>query len=290
MNYTTPYARMDPRQVAEYVGLLGPAVTWSGGLPWMRVRPGFYRPVQILQPLPERRPQLPLLARCGGAQWAVSDPREANSHLNLVVFTQAERYSPASLDKKRRWQLRQAQLHLRVREFSGPEEFSACAHPVYLSFQDRSGYQVGRARRDPLVFAEWGRRALALAGIRVLGAWHESQLTAVSVTYRVEDTVQYATFFCDDTGLKYYSADLMLHVAREMASVSPGVKRVSAGTWKKIPGLDDFYRLRGAEIAAVPARLHLNPFVRASLQCLKPGQLRRLQGEVAPLWAMTPAS
>jgi hypothetical protein len=206
--------------------------------------------------------------------------QEANSRMHSLIFSKAEAYTPTALDKKRRWQLRQAQASLVLKEFGNAEDFSRTAHPVYLAFHQRTKYSVGESRRDPEVFARWGQALFRIPGIRILGAWQAQQLVAVNISYRADETVYYATFFCNDVGRTHYSADLMLNAVREQAARTEGVRQIYTGALKHVTGLDDFYLHRGAELLSLPARLDLNPLVGFILRGVFPRLYRRLLGIV----------
>jgi hypothetical protein len=248
---------------------------------WGEVRRFFYRP---LLPLREHQPgtiRPPFLAAVGGAQYAVPAGVAANSCLNCLVFDETRDYSVAKLDKNRRRQVKLAAKEFVIRPMADLEEFKRQAHPVYLSFHDRTGYKVGAGRRDPAQFAAWAEKVFRVPSVLVLGGYREGVLGGVSLTYRVGSTVFYATFFCNDGALERYLSDLMLHTVRESAAVDPDVTHVYAGMFKGVRGLDDFYLHRGAKLLRQPARLEINPLTRTLLQKFMPRQFSQLLGELS---------
>ncbi|RXK52923.1 hypothetical protein ESB00_14520 [Oleiharenicola lentus] len=273
---------MKVEEFAAFVGLLGPRPIRCGEIYWGEVRRYFYRPLQPLHIFDRAKICRPIGAAWGGAQYAVSEGPDANSWLNWLAFDQTQNYSVATLDKNRRRQVRLAAADFEIRRLTDPELFKREAHPVYLSFQNRTGYRVGSERRDPAAFARWADQVFASPNVLVLGGYREGVLGGVSLTYKFGHTVFYATFFCDDESLRRYLSDLMLHTVRESAAADPAVRYVYAGMFKGIRGLDDFYLHRGARLFRQPARLELNPITRFLLKSFLPAQYNRLTGHLTP--------
>lgn len=271
---------LSAEEFASFVGLLGPKIVSAEGLHWGEVRRFFYRPLLPLREFDPATIRPPRLAALGGVQYAVAAGPQANSWLNWLAFDRAPEYSITTLDKNRRRQVRLAARDFVIRPVTDPEEFRRQAHPVYLSFQNRTGYKVGAERRDPAAFARWTDALFASPKVLVLGGYREGVLGGVSLTYRHGSIVFYATFFCDDGALERCLSDLMLHTVRESAAVSPGVTHVYAGMFKGIRGLDDFYLHRGARLIRQPARLEINPLAGFLLRNLLPGQFARLLGHL----------
>lgn len=277
---TFNWKSLSDKDFATLSGLFGSKIVLVGGVYWIEVRSFFYRP---LLPLPVHHPlsvRAPVSARLGAYQYPVKSEDEANSALNLLMFEEARAYSLDSLDKKRRRQVKLAAKEFEVRPVTDVEEFKRQAHPVYLSFYERTHYTVGAKRRDPAYFSAWADAIFAIPNVLILGAYREGVLGGVSLSYLINDTVFYATFFCDDEALKRYLSDLMLHSVRELAATSPEVRQVFASMFKGIRGLDDFYLLRGAALVRQPARLEINPVTNLLLKRCLPKQYRQLLGQV----------
>lgn len=270
---------MSREEFAAFVGLLGPTIVKAGSVHWGEVRRFFYRPLLPLCEFDPATIRPPRHASLGGVQYAVAPGPEANSWLNWLAFDVPE-YSLATLDKNRRRQVRLAARDFDIRPITDPAEFKRQAHPVYLSFQDRTGYKVGLERRDPAAFARWTDAVFASPKVLVLGGYREGVLGGVSLTYRHGSIVFYSTFFCDNGALVCYLSDLMLHTVRESAAAASGVTHVYAGMFKGIRGLDDFYLHRGARLIRQPARLEINPLAGLLLKAFLPQQYARLLGHL----------
>lgn len=265
---------------AAFAGLLGPRVVRVGDTLWGEVRTFFYRP---LFPFAEHRPEVvrpPRLSALGGVQYAVSPEAKSNSVLNWLLFDRTSDYTLASLDKNRRRQVKLAAREYSIRQLTDVGEFKLQAHPLYLSFYERTRYKVGARRRDPVYFAAWAEALFRIPNVLVLAAYRNGALGGISLSYQVRDTVYYATFFCDSAALDQHLSDLMLHTVRESAAVAPGVRQVFVGMFKGIRGLDDFYLHRGAKLVRQRAWLQINPLARLLLEKCLPKQYAQLLGNL----------
>ncbi len=274
------WQRMDPPTFAACVSLLGPKIVQSGDMHWVEVRPYFYRPLLPLQEYQPGSISTPWLARLGGLQYAVKPGTEGNSFLNSLVFDQISTYSLANLDRDRRRQVRLATREFTISPLLNVEEFKRQAHPVYLSFYERTRYQVGARRQDPAFFAEWAEALFKIPRVLILGAYRQGALVGVSTSYLTGTTLFYATFFCDDESVKRHLPGLMLHTVLESAAASPDVAQVFVGMFKGHTGLDDFYLQRGAKLVSQPARLEINPLARFFLQKFMAKQYAQLLGHL----------
>lgn len=267
-------------EYAAYERDMGARVAESGGVFWRRVRPLFYRPLFLLEPLDAGGVTPPAEARWGGWQFVVGDPARANGSIDVLLFRNASAYSLDRLEKKRRWEVRTAQRHFTVRRIESPRELTE-AHPAYVDFQRRTRYGYRSDRVDARRFAEWAQAVFRHPKVRVLGAWEGGTLRAVSVLQRVGTTLLYSTFFASSGALHRHVASLMLHEVRRLAAESGCVDQVFAGLRKagREASVDEFYLQRGCEIVRLPACLRVHPLTGWCLRMIRPGLWRRLSGE-----------
>lgn len=271
---------MTPAELAAYERAMGARIVESGGVFWRCVRPLFYRPLLPFEALDPTTARPPAVARWGAWQCVVSDPVRANGSLAFLMFENASAYRLECLEKKRRWEVRAALREFEIRPLTNAEELLQ-AHPVFTEFQQRTGYRyrADRVRADR--YRVWARKVFEHPRARVLGAFDRSGIQAVGIVQRVGETLIYATFFATDPALRRQVASLMLHVVRELAAGTPGVRRVYAGLRK--PGaaasVDQFYLLRGAEVVMRPAYCHVHPLAAWVLRRSRPDLLRRLLGD-----------
>jgi hypothetical protein len=251
-----------------------------GDVLWKRVRPFFHRPLFVFEELDPGSVRPPGSAVIGGCQFAVSSAHQANSQLNLRIFTDVQDYSPDHLQENPRRQIRSAEKRLQIRAITDPEEFKNQAYPVYRSFYERTHYPFLAERRSRIGFARWADGLFRFSGNLVLGADRGGRLGAVGVTQLVDDTVFYSTFFCDDESLRMHAADLMLHVVRLAARERAEVRRIFAGLHKDGVGVDRFYLLRGCKVVRKPAWLELSRLSRFLLRVCLPSGYARLCGRL----------
>jgi hypothetical protein len=184
------------------------------------------------------------------------------------------------LDYNRKRQIKRAASEFIIRPVEDLEEFKTQGYAAYLSFYQRSRYSYGSRRRHQSYFCLWAEDLFEMPKANVLGAYRNGQLRGVSVSFLVEHTLFYATFFCDTPSLKLFLSDLMLHAIREEASHLPGIKQVFAGMYKGGCGLDDFYLLRGCTLIRKPAFLRTNPISTLILRRYLPQQHAKLLGRM----------
>lgn len=275
------WEQMTADEFAEFERLLGSKVVGINHVYWRRVRPCFYRPLLQFQAYRPDSIVAPPAARFGGFQHAVPPEDRANSLLNRLAFDQVSDYSLDSLDHNRKRQVKLSSREFVIRRIEDVAEFKQKAHPPYLSFYTRTRYPVGSKRRHPDYFERWADALFRLPKVLVLGGYRDGELGGVSLSFLVEHTLIYATFFCHDEALRMFLSDLMLHAIRESAAVCANVERIFLGMYKGAGGVDGFYQLRGATLIRQRASLQLNPLARALLRCCMPRQYAGLLGTLS---------
>jgi hypothetical protein len=258
--------------------LMGVKTVKVDGNYWCEVRPFFYRPLPATIVVPRGSSSIPPGSKYCGVQHAVPSVEQANSYLSRLAFENSPGYSLDSLQRNWKRKVRLAANELTIRPIPAASEFKQKAHSAYLSFYERTRYDVRTERRDPGYFAGWTDALYRIPNIVVLGGFKNDVLGGVSLSLLLDRTLFYSTFFCDDESLKLHLPDLMLHTVRESASASRDVDEIYASMYKGGVGLDDFYVNRGAKIVRQPAHLKLNPLVKFTLQHLFPKQYALLLG------------
>ena len=271
---------MTIEEFAAFEGIFGQRIIAVNGTYWGQVRPLFYRPLLTYQ---EYQPGLvipPSLSLLGGFQHAVPPAEKGNSCLNLLMFEKAEAYSLDCLDYNRKRQAKLAAKKFIIRPITDITEFKQKAYPVYLSFYERTRYQYGSQRTKQGYFSRWADALFRISNLVILGGYHNGELGGVSLSLLVEDSLCYATFFCNIESLRLGLSDLMLHFVREAVAEGQYAKQIFAGLYKGGKGLDDFYLLRGCKLVKKPALLHINPVAKALLMRFLPEQYARLRGDI----------
>jgi len=266
--------------LATFQRSMGTKVLKVGDVYWTQVRPFFFRPLLLFKEYDAESIRPPLMSNFGGCQYSVKGAASANSYLNSLFFENSPGYSIATLDNARRRQVKRAQPEYIIQPLTDVQEFKQQAYPVYLSFYERTRYSVGAKRRDPAFFEQWADALFKIPKILVLGGYRSGVLGGISLSYLADQTVVYATFFCDNVALDLYLPGLMIHAVRQAAAALPGISRVYAGNFKGLRGLDDFYRLRGASLVRQPMRLDINAGALFLLKKLRPKQYAHLLGEL----------
>ena len=271
---------MTIEEFAAFEGIFGQRIIAVNGTYWGQVRPLFYR---ALPPYQEYQPGLvipPSLSLLGGFQHAVPPEEKANSCLNLLMFENAEAYSLDCLDYNRKRQAKLAAKQFVIQPITDINEFKQKAYPVYLSFYERTRYQYDSQRTKQGYFSRWADALFRISNLVILGGYRNGELGGVSLSLLVEDTLCYATFFCNIESLRLGLSDLMLHFVREAVAKGQCAEQIFAGLYKGGNGLDDFYLLRGCKLVRKPALLHINPVAKAFLMRFVPEQYARLVGDI----------
>lgn len=282
--------RMSADQYAHSLRTVGERLTDRDGIWWREVRPFFFRPLLPYTEVPGVLKAPNSRAKLGGYQYAVPEPAAANSVMALLIFPGAGSYSLDQLNSDRRRGVRTAAKHFEVRPFADPHQFSVLAHPVYVSFYQRTHYRVYSARLDPGHFRQWANAIFSEPGSTVLGAFQGDSLAAVNISRVVGDTLHYSTFFATEDAMKRQVSSLMLHTVRALAAESGDIRQIFAGMRKsgRAESVDTFYLHRGCSLEAKPARLCLNPMVRLGLRVVQPHLLNRLTGSASAPTAGAP--
>jgi len=263
---------------ANFENLLSAEVVQHGPLYWRRVRPFFFRPLVEFEEYDPAETPLPVNGVVGLTQHAVPPTAPANSRLNFLFFEDTRNYSSGGLDRYRRKQLNQAARHFAVRRIVDLSHFQKKAHPVFLSFYERTHYEYGSQRRDPAEFARWAEALFRLPGVLILGGYEGDELVGVSLSFLLKDTVIYTSFFCTTDSMRRFLADLVLHAIRSAAAANPAIARISVGMYKGNKGLDDFKFLRGATCVQKRALIRGNPLARMMLKIAWPRAHAKLVG------------
>ena len=273
---TSPLAAMTAEEYAALQIAMGAKLVSSGGVWWRAVRPFFYRPLLPFRELAPDRVAYPALARLGGAQHLVPGGVRSNSSMSLLVFDDPQSYSFESLDKSRRRDLRRSMERFVVKRLTDVDDFASSAHPVYLSFYERTKYAYKSDRTDPRRFAEWARTLMGFPKVCILGAYRDDELVAVGVSFLVEDTLFISSIFAESKALAGLVSESVLHTMRTQVAGARDVNLIFAAMAGMERGLDNFYLLRGARLESRAAWLSLNPLMSAALRKFRPDSYRRL--------------
>jgi hypothetical protein len=223
---------------------------------------------------------LPSRAALGGWQYPAQEGGERpNSYLAYLAYADAPNYGLERLSRRHRRYVRLAQRRFLVRPLDRAE-CKARAHPIYLEFHDRTGYDYLDCRVRTERFERWVDAEYGGQGLIALGAWAGNSLVAVSLSRRVGEAWVYCSFFAFDAAVNGHVADLMLHHIRGLAAAVDGVTMVYAGGLKPRAdaSVDEFHLRRGATLVRRPAVLRVNPLARWMLGGFRPDLWRRVHG------------
>jgi hypothetical protein len=245
---------------------------------WREVRPFFYRPLFPFTRIAPQSMKPPPASVLVGYQHLVSDPAYANSHMNLMVFDEIDRYTINAHKSDRRKWIKKGRRNFLIEQVRDLHEFINSGFRVYKSFYARTHYKWNAERRECDGFAKWAKSLFDSQKVLILGAYLEGMLSAVAVSYLVENIIIFATYFAETGSLKANVSDIMWHHVREMASQCQGATLMSLGLFIGREGLDYFKLSRGAKVIAEPAYYYINPILLFLMKHLKRKDYEKLVG------------
>jgi hypothetical protein len=273
----TPIQPMSIDEFAEIQRALGEKIVKTGAVYWRRVRPFFFRPLLPYKAYEEDE----IVAPCrypGGFQYVVASQEKANSTMNFLMLDQVHEYSLDKLKHERRRLIKKASRQFEIRPLGDIKEFREQGYQAYLSFYKRTGYFYKANRIQKEKFGEWSDTIIKFPKAILLGGYGESGLVAVSISYLVDQTLIYATFFSDTVALQKGVGELMFHKIREVAAQHPDIREVFVRQYHGGNNQDKYYILRGCKFVRKPANLNLIFPAHMVLRSCFPKQYATLRG------------
>jgi len=272
------WERMTIDEYAEIEERNGAKLHMVAGIWWREVRPFFYRPLFPFTRIAPQSTKLPPDSVLVGYQHLVPDPVYSNSYMNFMVFDEIDRYTINTLKSNYRNNIRKGRRNFSIKQVVDLQEFINSGFKVYKSFYERTHYWWKAERREYNGFAEWAQSLFGFPKILILGAYREGNLSAVAVSYLVENIIIFPTYFADTESLKARVTDLMYHCVREMASQCQDATLISLGRLLREEGLDKVKLSRGAKVLAEPAYYNINPALLPLLKHLRRKDYSKLVG------------
>jgi hypothetical protein len=265
------YARLQAAQGEELVE--------RNGIYWRRVRQLFYRPLLEFEAL-DPASVAPPCSRLGAYQYVVPTSGRENSHMHFIVCDELQGYSLGGVSHNRRRLIKNAAKLFEVRPLLAAGELKDHGHHAYLSFYERTAYSFKADRAQKANFDEWADTLFSCPGAFVLGAYSGVDLSAVSVSFWVNETLIYATLFADSEAQRKGVCELMLHELRMAAAQNAGISQILIRPYQGGNSRDQYYLLRGCKLVSKPAQLHINPVAALVLRRFAPGAYGKLRGDL----------
>jgi hypothetical protein len=225
---------------------------------WAEVRPFFFRPLLPFTAIYPKPKQYPLKSLIGGYQHVIPSGVAANSHINFFFFDELQDYSLNKLSDKRRNEIRKGLNNFSVKKIDKVTEFINDAYDIYVSFYYRTKYSYQKKRLNRIYFSSWAETLFDNPKMLIIGAYHDNKLSAVNISYRVEEVIFYATFFSSTQSLKLQVTDFIIHIIRE-AAASSKAKYIFMGMPSGKGSLDESKTIRGCKLFKMPAYYKINP-------------------------------
>jgi len=271
---------IQPMTAADYARIereLGQPIICKDGTYWRRVRPFFYRPLLVWEPIVEPLVTPPGTV-VGGAQYLVTDATIANSSMSFLMYERVHEYSLAGLEHNRRRLIKHALRDFNFKPIDDLREFQERGYSAYVDFFQRTKYSYKSERTQRNEFENWAATIFAFPKAILLGGYDAKGLVAVSVSYWVNDTLVYATLFSGTDALRRNVCEGMLHVVRQLACEQPQIKQMFTRPYNGGCGMDQYYLIRGCKLVTQPAKLVLNPVTHTLLKRCFSRQYAKIHG------------
>jgi hypothetical protein len=251
----------EPMTIDEYAAFqraTGAKVVKVGGTWWTEARPFFFRPLFPFAEVAPEYKKYPLQSVIGGVLHLVPAEAENNSRMSLFVYDDLKRYSLEQFGAKQRWVIRKSMEHFEARRVTDFDRFVEEASEIYASFYDRTRYFYRKERTRKELFAAWARPYFDNPKVVVTGAYRGDRLSAIDISYRVEEVIIDDVFFSDSESQPLRVTDFLVHVLREGASRTDA-RLLFRGFPTGKESLDGSKLRRGCKVLMLPAYCRINP-------------------------------
>jgi hypothetical protein len=225
---------------------------------WIEPRPFFFR---TLFPLAEIHPEFkkyPVQHLVGGVLHLVPEGVASNTNMKLFLYDQLKDYSLDTMAAKPKWVIKKSMENFQAKKICDLSEFIESAYPIYQSFYDRTQYSYKKERAEKAMFTSWAKALFDQPKITITGAYHQDQLSAVDISYQVEDLIIDDVFFSDTQSQSLRVTDFMVHTLRAGAAAT-GARFLFRGFPCGKQTLDESKIRRGCKIYQIPAYCKINP-------------------------------
>lgn len=251
----------EPMTVDEYAAFQissGARVVKIGDTWWTEARPFFFRPLFPFTELSPKFRQYPMRSVVGGILHMVPAGDRGNSHMHLFLYDGLKDYSIAKLGAKQRWIVKKASENFVAKRITDLTRFIEEASAIYESFYERTRYFYKKERTNKDAFAAWAQSLFRHPKVVIIGAYHGDRLSAVDVSYRVEDIIIDDVFFSDTKSQGLRVTDFLVHTLRE-AAASTDARLIFRGFPTGKQTLDESKVTRGCKVLKMPAYCKINP-------------------------------
>ncbi len=274
------WERMTIDEYAELEQANGTPVVQVNGFWWRKIRPFVYQPLFPFYGMDPHFISPPRNSSIGGFRCVVKNHEMANCTMSYFLFDDIREYSLDALNKHRRWSIRKGLSHIELRIVSDIDEFISYGYKAYLEFYKRTAYSYKKDRQHLDVFTKWAEILFRFSKIKILGAYYEGKLSAISVSYLVEDIIYIATFFSNNECMKLHVTDLVIHTIRQKAAESSLARYIYFGHVTGIKNLDKSKLLRGCKLIELPAFYHVNLLTHFALKFFFPCEYSKFVGKL----------
>jgi hypothetical protein len=257
-DHAVTWESMTIDELATYQRACGAHVVKINNTWWTEARPFFFRPLFPFAEIHPNFKEYPLQSLVGGILHLVPTGAAGNTNMKLFLYDELKEYSLDKLAAKHKWVIRKGSENFSAKRITDQNEFIDTAFPIYESFFARTGYFYKKDRLKKSVFATWSETLFDHPKIVTTGAYHQDKLSAIDISYRVEDVIIDDVFFSDTESQALRVTDFLLHTLRD-AAASSDAKYLFRGFPTGKETLDESKIRRGCKIFQMPAYCKINP-------------------------------
>lgn len=254
---------MDIEAFARLEVAQGAPVHFHDGIWWRRIKPFYSWPLQTLKAFPRDTQRPSLLYSAIGYEHAVSDVKDANGTLPVMLLENLSKYEIISLSPNKRSHIRRGMKRVEVRRLDDIRDLIEQGLEINRSALSRQGW--GGNRRGYLDQQRWRpaiERAHALGARETWGAYVSGKLVAYLRAYVLEGTVYISQAMSHTGYLQQYPNDILLHAFLLDCKTRSGVRSVLFGLECAKLSLNEYKKKFGFEVVNLPVYRRINPVVR----------------------------
>jgi hypothetical protein len=251
---------------------------YSQGVWWREVKPFFYQPAAMLQPVAlgsaVPRPWLAL----GGYYHVVPTWGTANGKIVANQLSSIAEYALDRLKKQVRYEIRRGLGAFRIDRLTRMEDLSDDGYNIYLKWEKKVG-KVRVKRSNPKIFKRWINGVLRHPGNLTLGAYDHDRLVSYIIVRSVEGVAELAKSFTDPDYYRLSPSSALFYSYIEICRRNPRIHTICSGLQSMSSTLEAYKKKLGFEHVSYPAYIRLCPILRPLVRRLMPGQYSRLMGQ-----------
>ena len=260
---------------AEYVQQLielGEKIHCYKNVWWLEVKPFYYWPIDLFQPLSAPYAKANPCQALVGYEYLTNTPSQANSRLLMMSLEDPSSYQLEKLCPKKRNQIKRGLEAIDVKPITDQKQFIKQGYQINLSALKRQGRKpaIAKLYTSP---TQWQHRISKLFPLKdreIWGAYFKKQLVAYIRTLKIEKTIFITNAMSHSDYLSYYPNDALIYTyLKHQKENNRQLKRIVFGLFCNKPTLNKFKQQLGFQKTAYPLFRWVNPLIKPLIRFTK---------------------